>query len=133
MTLKNKTGLKTLDMLAEDTRVTSIHADSDGIWVDLSPGYNFDGCSGFRSDTAKGVLRDATRIEEGEPCLATSWTWAPLAGSVGPPFLASRGLVSPWNRTARGGRCWRCGPRRAPPCASALASVPPFRCPRCVR
>lgn len=65
---KNKTQIKMLDMLADDVRVARVYQDSDGIWCDLAPGYNFDGCSGFRADTAKGLLDDATRIEEGEPC-----------------------------------------------------------------
>lgn len=65
--MKNHTGLKTLDKVASDKRVTNVWEDEDGIWVDLADGYNFEGCSCLRGDTAASVLRDFARIEEGAP------------------------------------------------------------------
>ena len=65
---KNRTGFKTLDRLAADPRVERLELDENGLWCHLLPGHSFDGCSGFRADSAKRLLEDATRIEEGEPC-----------------------------------------------------------------
>lgn len=65
-TTKNKTGLKTLNKVANDPRVTEVYRDENGIWVELAHGYNFEGCSGFRGDTAADVLRDFTMVEVGE-------------------------------------------------------------------
>lgn len=65
---KNKTSFKSLDKIASDPRVEEVYQDSDGIWVDLAPGYNFEDCSSIRRDTVKDVMADFARVEEGEPC-----------------------------------------------------------------
>jgi hypothetical protein len=96
---KNKTPYRALDKLALDPRIESIYEERkygsdywDGIWIDLMPGYNFEGmgtfCSGSGADTDwdfekrimikltpeqilknifKSMEDDVSRIEVGEP------------------------------------------------------------------
>ncbi len=64
---KNKTTYKTLDRVAADARVLKAYEDNDGVWVDLAPGYNFEGCSALRGDTVQDVLADFRSVEAGDP------------------------------------------------------------------
>lgn len=41
------------------------YMDSDGYWVVLKPGYQIDGCHGWREDTAKKL---SARIKDARPC-----------------------------------------------------------------
>jgi hypothetical protein len=63
----NLTPYRSLDKVAKDPRVLKVYEDSDGIWVDLAPGFNFEGMSSLRRDTAAGVLLDWRGVENGEP------------------------------------------------------------------
>jgi hypothetical protein len=62
---KNRTRFKTLDRIAADKRCEKIYQDSDGIWVDLAPGYNFEECSGLRGDTVAEVHDKWRLVEDG--------------------------------------------------------------------
>jgi hypothetical protein len=64
---KNRTRFKTLDRIARDDRCAYVREDSDGVWVGLANGYNFEGQSAIRGDTVASVLSDWRRVEEGEP------------------------------------------------------------------
>lgn len=64
---KNKTNLKSLDKVAADSRVAKVYEDSDGLWIDLAPGYNFEDCSAIRRDTVRELLNDFGRVEAGDP------------------------------------------------------------------
>lgn len=64
---KNRTRFKTLDRIAKDARCAYVREDSDGVWVGLANGYNFEGQSAIRGDYIASVLSDWRRIEEGEP------------------------------------------------------------------
>lgn len=63
----NKTQYKTLDRTAADKRVELCYEDSDGIWIDLAPGFNHEGCSGIRGDTVKHALEQMTMVKVGDP------------------------------------------------------------------
>lgn len=65
---KNKTRFKTLDKLAADHRIEEVWDEGDdGLWANLIPGYNVEGCSGIHAETCKGLLEEARLIEAGEP------------------------------------------------------------------
>ena len=54
----NKTRYKSLDAMARDPRIVEIwDEDADGIWAQLAPGYNFDGCSCLHEWTVRDLLR----------------------------------------------------------------------------
>jgi 3-hydroxyisobutyrate dehydrogenase-like beta-hydroxyacid dehydrogenase len=63
----NRTRFKTLDRVAADPRVKKVYQDSDGIWIDLAEGFNFEDCSSIRRDTVREALNDFARVEEGSP------------------------------------------------------------------
>lgn len=63
----NRTRFKSLDKVAADPRVARVEQDSDGIWVYLADGFNFEGCSAVRGDTVSEALEDFARVEEGAP------------------------------------------------------------------
>lgn len=66
--MANRTQYKTLDRLATDLRIKEITQESEnGLFVELSPGYNFDGCSGFCEQTVSKLIQTARRIEAGNP------------------------------------------------------------------
>lgn len=65
--MKNRTGYKTLNQVEGDGRVASAYEDENGVWIELAPGYNFEGCSAIRRDTARDALADMARVEEGAP------------------------------------------------------------------
>lgn len=65
---KNKTGFKSLDKIAADPRVEEVYQDSDGIWVYLVRGYNYEDCSGLRGDTCKDLLERFRDVRDGESC-----------------------------------------------------------------
>lgn len=64
---RNETRFKSLDRMAGDPRIVRIwDEDRDGIWAELAPGYNFDGCSCLHEWTVREMLRAwRTRISEG--------------------------------------------------------------------
>jgi hypothetical protein len=64
---RNRTRFKTLDRIAADKRCAYVSEDSDGIWVGLSNGYNFEGQSAIRGDSVAAVVDDWRRVEQGEP------------------------------------------------------------------
>ena len=65
--VKNRTGLKSLDRITLDPRCRDAYRDSDGIWVNLSSGFNFEGQSAIRGDTIRNILDDWRRVEAGDP------------------------------------------------------------------
>lgn len=63
---KNKTKYKTLDKLAANPRIVEIWDEgTDGLWVTLANGYNFEGCSGLHGYTCKQLFDLAKEIETG--------------------------------------------------------------------
>lgn len=64
---KNRTTYKTMDRVAKDDRVEKVYEDSDGIWIDLAPGFHFEDCSAIRGDTVKSALVQFDRVEVGDP------------------------------------------------------------------
>lgn len=65
---KNGTRYASLDKIAADPRVESIwDEDEDGIWVQLVPGYNWDGCSCVHEWTVKDLLESFKSVQEGDP------------------------------------------------------------------
>lgn len=75
----NRTEYAALDKLAADPRIERIWDEGpNGIWADLAPGYNREGCSSIHGEienygrgdpqtAVKGLLEEAKYIEEGEP------------------------------------------------------------------
>lgn len=66
---KNKTKYKSLNKLAADPRVKEIfseESDDNGIWVDLVPGFNFDGCSSVHEWSCRDVIAAMDNVTEGE-------------------------------------------------------------------
>ena len=65
---RNLTTCKTLDRVAEDPRVTEVRDEgSDGYWVDLVRGYNFEGQCSLRGETVREVLDLMRLVEQGDP------------------------------------------------------------------
>lgn len=74
---RNKTKYASLDKLAADPRIVEIwDEDEDGIWAQLAPGYNFEGCSclhgikpfpGEPGSALKNLMADAKSIKKGDP------------------------------------------------------------------
>lgn len=63
----NCTRYRSLDRLGRDARVHQIYEDSDGIWVELKPGYTADPLDAhdIHEDTVRRVLDRAADIQ---PC-----------------------------------------------------------------
>ena len=55
---KNKTGLKTLNKIAEHEAVEVIEKDEDGIWLYLNDGWNWDNCHTIHEYTVKDVMKE---------------------------------------------------------------------------
>jgi hypothetical protein len=67
-TTKNSTGLKILDKLASDPRVCEIRREGDdGYFVDLAPGFNFEGQCSIRADRAIDLTALMRLVTSGEP------------------------------------------------------------------
>lgn len=67
---RNRTKYKTLDKVAKDPRVKEVWSEEfsgDGLWANLEPGYNAEGCSGLHEYSCKGLIQALARIETGEP------------------------------------------------------------------
>lgn len=65
---KNKTRYKSLDKVAADPRVLEIYdEDSDGIWVNLAPGFNWDGCSAVHERSARAIINAMSNVKTGNP------------------------------------------------------------------
>jgi len=67
-TNRNTTGLKTLNRLGTDPRVSNIYRDSDGIWCELADGFQNGtdpGTHAIHEDTARDVISSASLIQ---PC-----------------------------------------------------------------
>lgn len=71
--MANRTGRKSLDKMAKDLRVVDIWMEYDGFredgrpsyWVELAPGFNFDGCSTLHEATVKDLYAAFNRVEIG--------------------------------------------------------------------
>ncbi len=64
---KNKTNFKSLDRIAASPKVSHVEEDSDGIWIYLQPGWNFEGCSAVREDTVRSAISHFAMVEVGDP------------------------------------------------------------------
>ena len=69
--MANTTGLKTLDKLGNDPRVSNIYRDSDGIWCELARGFqngSDPGCHAIHEDTASAVRSVSIIPCDGDCC-----------------------------------------------------------------
>lgn len=66
---KNGTDYKSLDRVAADPRVVRIWDEGreDGIWVELAPGYNWEGHSCVHEWTVRDVLAAFSTVTQGAP------------------------------------------------------------------
>lgn len=64
---KNRTQYASLDRIAADPRVEQIHdEDTDGIWISLAPGYNWEGASSVHEWNVKDLISAFKAVEEGD-------------------------------------------------------------------
>jgi hypothetical protein len=67
--MSDRSRCKTLVKLARDPRVAGISDEGEnGIWIQLAPGFNAEGCSQVHADTVRDVVSDFRAfVEAGDP------------------------------------------------------------------
>lgn len=60
---KNTTRYKTLDKAAQHPAVQLIEEDSDGIWVHLNAGWNWENCTAIHEYTVRKVMAELRNVK----------------------------------------------------------------------
>lgn len=65
---KNETNYRSLDKIANDPRVEKIWDEGeDGIWIQLAPGFNWDGYSCVHEWSVKDAIAAFSSVQVGSP------------------------------------------------------------------